>query len=139
MFGEAACCSLICDIWTRLILSPVQSHITASRRALEAFLVRYPLCYGYWKKFADLERRAGYNTKAEEVKTKSLQICMLSSPEHYEVITEVLFFMNLWLRCVCVCLCVVGVCSGSPGDSSECRSVDPLHQSAAGNTGHEPA
>lgn len=51
-------------------LPSVQSHITASRRALEAFLARYPLCYGYWKKFADLERRAGYNNKAEEVKHK---------------------------------------------------------------------
>lgn len=54
-----------CDV---IFLSSVQSHITASRRALEAFLIRYPLCYGYWKKFADLERRAGYNNKAEEVK-----------------------------------------------------------------------
>lgn len=34
---------------------------------------------------------------------------------------------------------VLGVCSGSPGDPSKCRSVDPLHQSAAGNAGHEPA
>lgn len=32
-----------------------------------AFLGRYPLCYGYWKKFADLERRAGNNDKAAEV------------------------------------------------------------------------
>lgn len=51
-----------------IFLSSPQSHVTASRRALEAFLVRYPLCYGYWKKYADLERRAGYNDKAEEVK-----------------------------------------------------------------------
>lgn len=36
--------------------------------------------------------------------------------------------------------CVVsGVCSGSPVNPSECRSVDPLHQSTARNTGHEPA
>lgn len=41
----------------------------ASRQALNAFLVRYPLCYGYWKKFVDLERRAGHNDKAEEVRT----------------------------------------------------------------------
>lgn len=37
-----------------------------------------------------------------------------------------------------VCL-VSGVHPGSAGDPSECGSVDPLHQSAAGNTGHEPA
>ena len=35
-------------------------------------------------------------------------------------------------------VCVVGVYSGSSGNPSECRSVDPLHQSVAGNTGHEP-
>lgn len=44
--------------------------MAASRRALVAFLARYPLCYGYWKKFADLERRSGDNNKAEEVKNE---------------------------------------------------------------------
>lgn len=58
----------------RLNVSP-QGHITASRRALEAFLVRYPLCYGYWKKFADLERRVGLNDKAEEVTRELLLFC----------------------------------------------------------------
>lgn len=52
----------------QLQLSFIQGQVTASRRALEAFLARYPLCYGYWKKFTDLERRAGDNAKAEEVK-----------------------------------------------------------------------
>lgn len=47
----------------------LQGHMRASRQALNAFLVRYPLCYGYWKKFADLERQAGHNDKAEEVRT----------------------------------------------------------------------
>lgn len=34
---------------------------------------------------------------------------------------------------------VTGVRSGPPGDPFECRSLDPLHQSAAGHTRHEPA
>lgn len=38
------------------------------------------------------------------------------------------------LRCV-----VSGVCSGSARNPPQCRSVDPLYQSAAGNAGHEPA
>lgn len=50
-------------------VSSFQGHAAAYRRALEAFLVRYPLCYGYWKKFVDLERRGGDNNIAEEVKT----------------------------------------------------------------------
>ncbi|XP_037636273.1 pre-mRNA-processing factor 39 [Sebastes umbrosus] len=65
--------------WTDLLqYCEQESHMTASRRALEAFLVRYPLCYGYWKKFADLERRAGYNNKAEEVCVQGLQVIPLS-------------------------------------------------------------
>uniref|UniRef100_A0A672YZI5 Si:ch211-114c17.1 n=2 Tax=Sphaeramia orbicularis TaxID=375764 RepID=A0A672YZI5_9TELE len=65
--------------WTDLLqYCEQESHATASRRALEAFLARYPLCYGYWKKFADLERRAGYNNKAEEVCIQGLQSIPLS-------------------------------------------------------------
>lgn len=76
-----------------MFLSSPQSHVTASRRALEAFLVRYPLCYGYWKKYADLERRAGYNDKAEEVKQEGInRICIkevFSTGLHELVITFV--------------------------------------------------
>ncbi|KAK5896964.1 hypothetical protein CesoFtcFv8_010073 [Champsocephalus esox] len=65
--------------WTDLLqYCEQESHMTASRRALEAFLARYPLCYGYWKKYADLERRAGYNNKAEEVCIQGLQVIPLS-------------------------------------------------------------
>ncbi|XP_041653380.1 pre-mRNA-processing factor 39 isoform X2 [Cheilinus undulatus] len=65
--------------WTDLLqYCEQEGHITASRRALEAFLARYPLCYGYWKKFADLERRAGYNDKAEEVCVQGLKVIPLS-------------------------------------------------------------
>ncbi|XP_037531735.1 pre-mRNA-processing factor 39 [Nematolebias whitei] len=54
--------------WTDLLQYCEQErHIEASRKALEAFLARYPLCYGYWKKYVDLERRSGNNNKAEEV------------------------------------------------------------------------
>uniref|UniRef100_A0A3Q1CK86 Uncharacterized protein n=1 Tax=Amphiprion ocellaris TaxID=80972 RepID=A0A3Q1CK86_AMPOC len=65
--------------WTDLLqYCEQESHVTASRRSLEAFLIRYPLCYGYWKKFADLERRAGFNDKAEEVCIQGLQSIPLS-------------------------------------------------------------
>ncbi|XP_028271850.1 pre-mRNA-processing factor 39 isoform X2 [Parambassis ranga] len=65
--------------WTDLLqYCEQESHFSASRRSLEAFLARYPLCYGYWKKFADLERRAGYNNKAEEVCIRGLQAIPLS-------------------------------------------------------------
>ncbi|XP_034453760.1 pre-mRNA-processing factor 39 [Hippoglossus hippoglossus] len=65
--------------WTDLLqYCEQESHMTASRRALVAFLASYPLCYGYWKKYTDLERRAGYNSKAEEVCIQGLQAIPLS-------------------------------------------------------------
>ncbi|KAM9376534.1 pre-mRNA-processing factor 39 [Pholidichthys leucotaenia] len=65
--------------WTDLLqYCEQEGHFAASRQALQAFLVRYPLCYGYWKKFADLERRSGDNSKAEEVCIQGLQAIPLS-------------------------------------------------------------
>ncbi|CAN9515050.1 unnamed protein product [Ophioblennius macclurei] len=65
--------------WTDLLqYCEHETHFASSRRALKAFLLRYPLCYGYWKKFVDLERRAGSNDKAEEVCIQGLQAIPLS-------------------------------------------------------------
>ncbi|NWU29693.1 PRP39 factor, partial [Dyaphorophyia castanea] len=38
----------------------------AARRAFDAFFLHYPYCYGYWKKYADMERRLGSARRAEE-------------------------------------------------------------------------
>ncbi|KAJ3587611.1 hypothetical protein NHX12_011208 [Muraenolepis orangiensis] len=65
--------------WTDLLqYCEQESHMTASRQAMAAFLVRYPLCYGYWKKYTDLERRSGNNDKAQEVCVQGLQAIPLS-------------------------------------------------------------
>lgn len=65
--------------WTDLLqYCEHENHVASSRRALGAFLQRYPLCYGYWKKFVDLERRAGNNDKAEEVCIRGLKAIPLS-------------------------------------------------------------
>uniref|UniRef100_A0A672J308 Pre-mRNA-processing factor 39-like n=1 Tax=Salarias fasciatus TaxID=181472 RepID=A0A672J308_SALFA len=65
--------------WTDLLqYCEHETHLASSRRALRAFLLRYPLCYGYWKKFVDLERRSGSNDKAEEVCVQGLQAIPLS-------------------------------------------------------------
>ena len=37
------------------------------RKAYDAFLSHYPYCYGYWKKYADLEKD---QDKAEQVINK---------------------------------------------------------------------
>merc|ERR1711981_1436536 len=46
--------------WTYLL-----QHVDASgilehgREAYDQFLFRYPYCYGYWKKYADFEKKKG--------------------------------------------------------------------------------
>ena len=35
----------------------VQNNLDCSRQAYDVFLANYPLCYGYWKKYADAEAR----------------------------------------------------------------------------------
>ena len=37
------------------------------REAYDAFLKRYPYCYGYWKKYADMEKRHENMAMAEKV------------------------------------------------------------------------
>jgi len=38
-----------------------------AREAYDAFLERYPYCYGYWKKYADMEKQNGNYEIAEKV------------------------------------------------------------------------
>lgn len=40
----------------------------AAREAYDAFLSHYPYCYGYWRKYADYEKRKGNKKKCEEVR-----------------------------------------------------------------------
>ncbi|KAH7709950.1 PRPF39 protein [Aphelenchoides avenae] len=56
------------DAWTRLItLSETQDDERAIREVYEAFLRRYPYCYGYWRKFAEMERRHHHYDKCLDV------------------------------------------------------------------------
>uniref|UniRef100_A0A3Q3W5F2 Uncharacterized protein n=1 Tax=Mola mola TaxID=94237 RepID=A0A3Q3W5F2_MOLML len=94
--------------WTDLLqYCEHEGHIPASRRALETFLARYPLCYGYWKKFADLERRAGNNNKAEEVCIQGLQLIPLS--------------VDLWIHYINLLLGTLDM--NLPGSPPRIRSV----------------
>ncbi|XP_059815500.1 pre-mRNA-processing factor 39 isoform X1 [Hypanus sabinus] len=65
--------------WTYLLQYVEQeNHILAARRAFDQFLSHYPYCYGYWKKYADLERRHNNLTEANEVYRQGLQAIPLS-------------------------------------------------------------
>lgn len=44
----------------------------AAREAYDAFLSHYPYCYGYWRKYADYEKRKGSKKKCLEVRTQPL-------------------------------------------------------------------
>lgn len=44
----------------------------AAREAYDAFLSHYPYCYGYWRKYADYEKRKGNKKKCEEVREPRL-------------------------------------------------------------------
>jgi pre-mRNA-processing factor 39 len=44
-----------------------QNNIDSARKAFEAFLSHYPFCYGYWKKFADMEKKNGDLDRSREV------------------------------------------------------------------------
>jgi len=46
--------------WTTLLAYvDQQNELEPGRQAYNAFFSRYPYCYGYWKKFSELEKRKG--------------------------------------------------------------------------------
>ena len=45
----------------------VQNNLVAVRKSFDEFFLRYPYCYGYWKKYADIEKKHGHTQVAEEV------------------------------------------------------------------------
>ncbi|KAM7268459.1 hypothetical protein ACFE04_010625 [Oxalis oulophora] len=62
--------SLDFNAWTTLIEETekvAEDNIEKIRKAYDAFLVEFPLCYGYWKKYADHEARLGNMDKVVEV------------------------------------------------------------------------
>ncbi|KAJ8899470.1 hypothetical protein K2173_018444 [Erythroxylum novogranatense] len=62
--------SLDFDTWTALIEETEKvagDKILRIRKIYDAFLAEFPLCYGYWKKYADHEARLGSVDKVVEV------------------------------------------------------------------------
>ncbi|XP_071800261.1 pre-mRNA-processing factor 39-like isoform X3 [Asterias amurensis] len=66
--------------WTYLLQYVEQQvHMPSVRKAFDAFLARYPYCYGYWKKYADMERRKANDIeKAQEVFEAGMKAIPLS-------------------------------------------------------------
>ena len=56
------------NAWTYLLqYVDSENDVEAAREAYDKFLSRYPYCYGYWRKFADYEKKKGSLEKCEEV------------------------------------------------------------------------
>ncbi|XP_006752209.2 pre-mRNA-processing factor 39-like isoform X4 [Leptonychotes weddellii] len=45
-----------------------ENHLMAARKAFDKFFIHYPYCYGYWKKYADLEKRHDNIKQSDEVR-----------------------------------------------------------------------
>ncbi|KAJ8443970.1 hypothetical protein Cgig2_020816 [Carnegiea gigantea] len=68
--------SLDFNAWTSLIEETEktsQDNIYKIRKVYDAFLAEFPLCYGYWKKYADHEARFGAIDKVVEVYERAVQ------------------------------------------------------------------
>ncbi len=64
--------------WTYLLqFVDTNGDLESGREAFDAFLFRYPYCYGYWKKYADFEKRKG--DKCMEVFERGLAAIPLSA------------------------------------------------------------
>ncbi|KAJ9543270.1 hypothetical protein OSB04_022977 [Centaurea solstitialis] len=62
--------SLDFNAWTALIEETektAEDNILKIRKVYDGFLAEFPLCYGYWKKYADHEARLGFLDKVVEV------------------------------------------------------------------------
>ena len=55
-----------------------QSQVTSAREAFEQFLQHYPFCYGYWKKFAEYEKKHSGVEEAKKVLERGLSAIPLS-------------------------------------------------------------
>ncbi|KAL6271342.1 hypothetical protein ACE6H2_028253 [Prunus campanulata] len=68
--------SLDFNAWTALIEETekvAEDNILKIQKVYDAFLAEFPLCYGYWKKYADHEARLGSIDKVVEVFERAVQ------------------------------------------------------------------
>jgi len=65
--------------WTSLLqLVDQKGKLDPAREVFDAFLGLYPYCYGYWKKYADFERKHSSNDIARKVFERGVEAVPLS-------------------------------------------------------------
>ncbi|XP_021893714.1 pre-mRNA-processing factor 39-like isoform X2 [Carica papaya] len=97
--------SLDFNAWTALIEETeklAEDNILKIRKIYDAFLAEFPLCYGYWKKYADHEARVGAMDKVVEVYERAVQ--------------GVTYSVDIWLH-----YCVFAI--NTYGDPDTIRSI----------------
>ena len=57
-------------------MSVAQGKLGPAREVFDAFLRTYPYCYGYWKKYADFEKKHSDSETAKEVSSECCLLCL---------------------------------------------------------------
>ncbi|KAF3436089.1 hypothetical protein FNV43_RR23181 [Rhamnella rubrinervis] len=98
--------SLDFNAWTALIEETekvAENNILKIRKVYDAFLAEFPLCYGYWKKYADHETNLGSIDKVVEVYERAVQ--------------GVTYSVDIWLH---YCIFVISTYGGDPDTVRRC-------------------
>lgn len=67
------------NAWTYLLqYVDSESDVDAAREAYDSFLSRYCYCYGYWRKYADYEKKKGSVEKCDEVSENYVSIAYIA-------------------------------------------------------------
>ena len=72
MWNQLTLLSHFCHLMTRSLFH-VQGDIEKIRHVYDTFLAEFPLCFGYWKKYADHELHHGDVSKVFEVYERAVQ------------------------------------------------------------------
>jgi pre-mRNA-processing factor 39 len=98
-----------------IMLLSLQDDFQHIRSAYDAFLAEFPLCYGYWKRYAESERRHGSTEAAAAVYERGVAATPYST--------------ELWVAYVALLLAIdaetdtVRRCGNTIGIVGECQYV----------------
>jgi len=64
--------------WTYLLQLVDSEPMSLKRRSYNSFFKRYPLCYGYWKRFSELERKEDNLHRSQKILERGVRAIPLS-------------------------------------------------------------
>ncbi|XP_071974374.1 pre-mRNA-processing factor 39-like isoform X2 [Engystomops pustulosus] len=76
--------------WTKLVAyAENKKNLAACRKALEAFLIRFPFSHIYWKKYADIELNLGSAEETEKIFARAVK----ANPLNVTIWTSYILFL----------------------------------------------